>query len=251
MSVKVGKLWTNSKFSSLSINSKLFYIYLSTTPDINSVGVCCVDIRVVSIQLGLSIDLLRKSMLELVDNNFILCDKVEGLLYFTVLAHFNTLPKSDTTVMQVTKDLKALPKQLVKKLSAYGISTDRKAIIFKEPSAEEVSDYAFSQGYIIDGQEVVDFYRRHASMRGKQGVWLDSRGKQVKDWRSKLRMVWFTDDKKLKSVDGAPKGFEHFHIYIDGKMVFPESWKNGQPFSKNIAVNKQLKEEYEKRKTSS
>lgn len=251
MAVKIGKLWTNSKFSSLSNNSKLFYIYLSTSPDINSVGVCSLDVRVVSLQLDLTLDALRESMLELVNTEFILCDNIEGVVYFTVLAHFNSLPKSDTTVMKVTKDLKLLPTKLVKKLAKYGITTDRKAVKFDEPAAEEISEYALSLGHKIDGNEVIKFYRGQAAVRGKQDIWLDTRGKQVKDWKGKLRLVWLKDENKLTEVKDAPKGFEYFHIFVDGKMVFPDAWKNGQPFSKNIAINKKLKEAYEERKKDS
>lgn len=251
MSVKISKLWTNSKFSSLTNNSKLFYIYLSTSPDINSVGVCSLDIRVVSLQLNLTIEQLRESMLELVNTEFILCDNIDDVLYFTVIAHFNSLPKSDTTVMKVTKDLATLPERLVKKLATFGITTDRKAVKFNEPSAEEISEYALSLGHKIDGNEVIKFYRGQAAVRGKSGTWLDTRGKQVKDWKGKLRLVWFKDENKLKEVKDAPKGFEYFHIFVEGKIVFPDAWKNGQPFSKNIGINKLLKEEYEERKRNS
>lgn len=251
MAVKIGKLWTNVKFSNLSNNSKLFYIYLATSPDINSVGTTSLDIKVVSLQIDLTIEQLRESMLELVNSEFILCDNVGGVVYFTVLRHFNTLPKSDTTVMKVTRDLASLPPKLVKKLATYGITTDRKAVHFDEPSVEEVAEYALSQGHNIDGRSVRDFYRGQARVRGKQGVWLDSRGKQVKDWRAKLRQVWFKDENRLKTVKGAPKGFEFFHISVDGIMVFPDAWKNGKPFSKNIAMDKKLKQAYEERRGNS
>lgn len=251
MAVKIGKLWSNSKFSSLSNNSKLFYIYLSTSPSINSVGVCSLDIKVVSIQLDLSVDDLRTSMLELVEKDFILCDNISGELYFTVLGHFNTVPKSDTAVLKVKNDLDSLPAKLVKKLNSKGITVDRKVIKFTEPTEEEVMDYALSQGYKIDAAAVIEYYRSKARQYGKVGLWVDSRGKQVKDWKAKLRVVWFKDEHKLKTVDGAPKGYEHFFINFEGKLVFPESWKNGKPFSKNIAVNKKLQEEYEKRKGNS
>lgn len=247
MAVKMGKLWSNSKFSSLTNNSKLFYIYLSTSPDINSVGVCSLDIKVVSLQVSMTVYELRESMIELVDKDFILCDNIDGELFFTVLAHFNTLPKSDSTVLKVTRDLESLPSKLVKELSRLGISTDRKAVKFIEPTVQEVQDFALSKGYKIDAEGVIKYYRGQAEKRGKSGVWLDSMGKQVKDWRAKLRIVWFKDENKLKVLPNAPKGFESFYVEIDGKTIFPDAWKNGQPFSKNIGVNKKLKEEYEKR----
>lgn len=247
MAVKVSKLWSNALFTKLTNNSKLFYIYLCTSPDINSVGVCSLDINVISIQVSMGIDELREAMVELVDKGLILCDNISGVVYFTVLSHFNTLPKSDTSVMNVRRDLESLPTKLSDKLRSHGISTDRKAVKFKEPTLEEVADYAISKGYNIDAKAVVDYYRGQAKARGREGVWLDSRGSQIRDWRSKLRLVWFKDERKMKEVKGAPKGFEYFFINMEGIIVYPDSWKNNKPCSKSIAVDRKLKQEYERR----
>ena len=161
------------------------------------------------------------------------------------------MPKSDTSVLKITKELELLPEGLVTYLAQIGISTQRKVVTFNEPTAEEVMDYSLSQGYQIDAGAFIGFYQAKAIAYGKKGLWVDGRGKQVKDWRAKLRVVWFKDENKLKTVAGAPKGFESFYIDFEGKQVFPESWRNGKPHSKNIAVAKALNRAYEERKGNS
>ena len=184
-------------------------------------------------------------MLELVKERFIFCDNYNGDIYFTVLAHFATLPKSEAVARRVKKELSELPEGLVTKLSAYGIRPALKVREFVEPTPEEVSEYCLTVGHKVDGRQVVEFYRNQAEKRGKKGYWYDSKGKLVIDWKRKVRSVWCRDENKLKAIDGAPKGYEYFHIYVDGVMVFPDAWKGGKPFSRNIAMNKKLKEEYE------
>ena len=38
-----------------------------------------------------------------------------------------------------------------------------------------------------------------AAKFGKKGVWVDGRGKQVNDWKGKLRKVWFKDERKINA----------------------------------------------------
>lgn len=250
MAVKISKLWSNNRFLKLTNNSKLFYIYLATNPNISTVGVISLNLEMLTVQLGLSKDDIRKSSQQLVDAGLIVIKKYDDL-YFIVKAHFDSVPKSDTTVLKVKKDLDLLPSKLVKFLDSININMSRKAVTFTEPTPKEVMDYSLSQGYQIDAEAFISFYRGKAKAYGKEGLWLDGRGKQVKDWKAKLRVVWFKDENKLKVVDGAPKGFESFYIDFEGKQVFPESWKNGRPHSRNIAVMKALQKEYDKRKGNS
>lgn len=251
MAVKVSKLWNDNTFLRFSNNSKLLYIYLITNPCIMSVGVISLNIDLAVLQLGLSIRSIREATIELISNSYIEVKKFNNVVYFIVPKHFNTVPKSDTTVMKINKELDTLPKGLVKFLDHIGINTNRKVVTFKEPSPEEVMDYSLSQGYKVDADTFISFYRNKAKAYGKEGLWVDGRGKQVKDWRAKLKVVWFKDEHKLKTVDGAPKGFEYFYIDFEGKQVFPESWKNGLPHSRNIAVDRQLKNEYNEKRVDS
>tara|TARA_R110000822_G_scaffold5266_10_gene22619 strand:+ start:1759 stop:2511 length:753 start_codon:yes stop_codon:yes gene_type:complete len=250
MAVKVSKLWSNNNFLKLTNGSKLLYIYLATNPSIMMTGVLNVNLEMLTVQLNLSLKEIRESTQELVKSKFVSVKKIDNL-YFIVKAHFDSVPKSDTSVLKLNKELESLPNSLVKFLESINVSSSRKVVTFSEPTPAEVMDYSLSQGYQVNAEAFIGFYRGKALAHGKVGLWLDGRGKQVKDWKAKLRVVWFKDENKIKVVAGAPKGFESFYIDFEGKQVFPESWKDGKPYSKNIAVLIALKKEYERRKTNS
>ena len=247
MAVKISKLWSDNKFLCLANDSKLLYIYLATSPNIMTVGAINVNLELVQLQLGFNILELRGAAHELKDMGYIGVERFDGVLYFVIPEHFNTVANSDSTVLKIKKELKQLPKGLVKYLDSLNINTSRKVVTFNEPTPTEVMDYALELGYKVNADEFITFYRDKAKAYGKEGLWIDGRGKQVKDWRAKLRIVWCKDENKLKVVDGAPKGFESFYIEFEGKQVFPESWKDGRPHSKNMVVNKALNREYERR----
>lgn len=251
MAVNVSKLWSDNLFLRIANNSKLLYIYLATNPNIKTVGVVSLNLDLAQLQLGLSLKDIRHATSELVSCGYIKVKEFDGELYFIVPKHFNTVPKSDSAVARVNKELQSFPDGLVKVLDSMGINTSRKVVTFKEPTPEEVTDYALSQGYKVDPNTFISFYRDKAKAYGKEGTWVDGRGKQVKDWKAKLRVVWFKDENKLKTVDGAPKGFEAFYIEFEGQQIFPEAWRDGKPYSKNMVINKALQREYEKRKAGS
>lgn len=251
MPVKISRLWSNTKFQNLATDSKLLYIYLATNPNIMSVGVIDLNIDLVTLQLNSTIEVMRSSVKELKDKGYVEVFKCEDSLYFVVIDHFNTLPKADTTVARANKELKSLPYKLVENLAKLGIETSRKIVSFEIPSNEEILEFAASKGYLIDANMFSKYYEDQGKRFGKEGQWVDGRGKQVKDWRAKLRLVWFKDENKLKEVKGAPKGFEYFYIQFEDKNAYPDYWKDGKPFSKNFVVTKELQKEYERRKKNS
>ena len=246
MPIKVGKLWKDVTFQSLSRLSKLLYLYLSTDPNINSVGVLTPNLSVVEIELGCTVEELRDSTKELVRSKHIFVKKFGGVIYFMVPEYFNTIPKATSSVLRVKKDLNKLPQGLVDYLLSKGISVEAKVNVFVKPSCEDISSYAFSRGYVVDGNKVIEFYEGNADSLGKSGVWIDGRGKEVRDWRAKLRRVWFKDENKLKKQEDAPKGFEFFHLSFDGVVVYPDGWRRGEPYSKDFAIDMKLKEEFKR-----
>ena len=251
MSVKLNKLWGTSRFTKLTTNSKFLYLYLTTHNNLTVVGVLSIPMSLMVLETGLELEDIRASAKELIDSKYIHVEGISGNVYFIVPEHFNTIPKSDSSIMKIKKELTSLPEGLVKLLRGLNISTDRKVVKFIEPTTEEIMEYALSQGHKIDAKVFVEYYRGKGKEFGKDGQWLNFKGKPVRDWKATLRNVWFKDENKIKTVDGAPKGFESFYIDFEGKQVFPESWRNGKPHSKNMIVNKALQREYEKRRTDS
>lgn len=246
MAVKVSKLWGNNKFNNLANDSKLLYIYLVTNPSINSVGVLSLNMIVVSAQLNMSLEKIRRSTKELISNGYLYVKEYSGNIYFIVPAHFNTLAKSDSTILKITKDLELLPDKLVNFLDKHNINIKGKVKVFVKPTIKEVLDFSIQNGYNINAENFINYYQNEADKRGRSDVWINSRGKVVRDWKATLRNVWFKDENKLKKCKGAPKGFEYFYIELKGKSYSPDFWKNGLPQSKDFLISKELKKEYER-----
>lgn len=246
MPVKISKLWKDVWFQNQSEITKLLYIYLSTSPDLNSVGVFSPNLEVVCLEVGCQMDDLRQATKKLVDKKYIYVKKFEDTVYFVVPAHFSSVPKSESSVARVQKALSTLPKGLVSFLGSIGITTNSKVKTLIKPTAKEVTEYCISHGHLIKGEDFVNFYEEQSERYGKKGVWVDSRGTQVRDWKAKARRNWFKDENKIKVFKDAPKGFEVFYILVDDKPITPDGWRNGKPWSKSVAVDIELKKEYKK-----
>ena len=251
MAVKVSKLWSNKKFTTLTKDSKILYLYLCTSPSISFAGVLHLNLQVVEIETAITLEDIRISTKELIDKGYVYVGKHEDEIYFVVIDHFKTAPKSESTVIKLTKELASLPQSLQSKLQELGISTDKKMSEFIKPTIQAVTEYSISKGYKVNAETFINYYDETSLKFGRNDIWFDGRGKQVKDWKGKLRKVWFKDEFKLEPVKGAPKGFEFFFIEENGDMKFPDGWRDGKPFSKNFVLNKELQREYEKRKGNS
>ena len=242
--IKIGRLWGDAKFNSLSNNSKLLYVYLATSPYINSVGVLSPNTDVIKSQLRFSLDDLRDASKGLLSSNFIVIKKVGGVIYFIVREHFNSLPKSESVINKTSKDIEGLPSELQMTLKGMGIEPSGKILKFVKPTEKEVLEYSMSKGYKVNANTFIDYYDNQAKSRGREGVWVNSKGKLVRDWRATLKKVWFKDDQKLVSCKDSPKGFEYFYIDVGGNMITPDGWRAGKPYSKNFLHNKQMLKEF-------
>ena len=251
MAVKLDKTFRDVKFRGLSKNSKLLYFYLVTHKDLSIVGTLILDLEIFLIQSTLTLEELRSSSRELIDNNY-LCTKMFGeTVYFIIPEHFNTIPKSEATINKVNRVLKDLPEELVRFLDSKGINTTSKIKKFVKPTAKEVTEHGLSLGYLIDGEEFIRSYEEYSDRYGKKDIWVDSRGTQVRDWKAKLRKIWCKEERKLKKFDDAPKGFETFYIFVEGKITSPDGWRGGKPFSKSLPIDIELKKHYERRNKKS
>lgn len=251
MSVKISKLWSDNRFISLSTTSKLFYIYLATNPSISTTGVLCLNISVIEAQLKMTTEQLRNASTELIEHKYLHVKKANGQIYFIIPQHFTALPKSESLILRVQKDLDTFPPEIVSFLDSIGINMSFKIGNFVKPTVNEVLDFCMKEGYKINAQVVVDYYEGEAKRRNRTDIWVNSRGKVVKDWKATLRKVWFKQENKLEKCVGAPKGFEYFYVNINGTNYSPEYWKNGIPHSKDFTVSKELRKQYEAHKTIS
>jgi len=245
MPVKISRLFKDSRFLNLSERTRLLYIYLATNPNLEVVGVLCPNLKVITAEVGCTMEQLRESTKSLMTNKYIYVKEYDNNIYFILPDHFNTVPKSESSVLKVQKSLSSLPTALVKFLKTIGICVKSKIKVFTEPTVDEVSKYALSQGYLLNGEDFINYYQQQSERYGKKGVWVDSRGKQINDWKAKLRRIWCKDENKLKPIKDAPKGFEFFYVIKDSKIVQPEGWRGGKPYASSLSMDLLLKKEYD------
>jgi len=236
--VKVGKLWGDAKFASLSPISKLLYCYLSSQPNISTLGVVVLDSR--RITLDLKILEIDKYLNELVGNKFVSAlPQRDNTYLIVVLDHFKSLPKSKSNLRKAIEEGREANEDLRSILRNVFSSVDY-SDNFKPPTAEEVSEYALSLGYSVNGKDFVEYY--------SDNDWYDKNNKKVRNWKSKCRNVWCRDKNKIEIVKGAPKGYENFFVEIDGgERIYPTAWIAGMPTHNNYLYAQYLIDEYNAR----
>ncbi len=243
---QISKLWGNLKFINLTNNAKLFYVYLLTNPSITDVGIIYISFSNVMSCFDFSMTEIRNATKELIDGKYIHVKKHNKIVYFIIPEKFKRLAKSELALSKIRDELNSLPDEIVEFLESINISTDAKTSIFKKPTVDDVLKYSLSQGYNINAEDFVDFYENQALSRGITDAWMDSKGKRVRDWKAKMKKVWFRPENKLKIPKNTPIGYELFHVLIDGVKKFPEEWKDGKPWSKDFITNKMLNSEFNK-----
>lgn len=92
------------------------------------------------------------------------------------------LQQTNTSVtpalQSVTRDKEIKSKEIKSKELESNRDKDKNTKRFAPPSVEEVSEYIFAQGYMVDAEEFVDFYTSKDWMVGKN---------KMKDWQAAVR----------------------------------------------------------------
>ena len=239
--VKIGKLWGDARFSSLSPISKLLYCYLSTQPSISTLGVVELNTDITVNLLGISYKDYKTSKDQLESNIFIKFIRRDSSWdTIVVIGHYKSLPKSKLHIRKaIDEGSKADPK-LKKIFKSVFTKNDFEDSSFKPPTPTEVKEYALSLGHMVNGDGFCEYYG--------DNDWYDKNNKKVRNWKAKIRKVWCRDNNKLQSVDGAPKGYEHFFIDVEnGDRVFPESWREDKPTHSNFIYAELLLGEFLKK----
>ena len=199
--VKVGKLWGDAKFASMSPFSKLLYCYLISQPSITTLGFLVLDLDRVKLDLKIEDDdQIDESLSELAFNYYIdFYFENESIISLLVLGHFKSLPKSKSNIRKAIDEGKLSEGDRRDMLLQHFNSSDFKdSTSFTPPTAQEVSDYALSIGFLVDGKAFVEYYG--------DNDWYDKNNKKVRNWKAKCRKVWCKDERRLESIDGAPEG---------------------------------------------
>lgn len=235
--VKVGKLWGNARFASLPPYSKLLYLYFVTHPSISTLGVLEVDRNRVMLDLGITEEKYGDSARELKDKHYVVwASYEENFDTFIIKEHFLSLSKSKLNIRKAIDEGKSSLYQTELR-EIYSPEDFKHGTSFTPPTPEEVTNYALSKGYVVNGNTFVDYYASND--------WYNKNNKKVRNWKATLDRVWCREESKLELVDGAPKGFEYFHITLDnGERVSPEGWKNDKPTHSNFLYAELLIEEF-------
>lgn len=242
--VDIRKLWNNGMFQQLSNDAKLIYIYLSHNSSINHAGVVCISPENACVLLKMDINKFREATQELVVNKYVFVKSYENLIYFVIPAHFSTLATNDNVIEKIKSDIAGLPNGMKLFLNSVGISVEKKFKKFDKPTPEQVEKVGLEFGFAVNGKEFVDYYEDISQRQGKMTIWVDSNGTQIKDWKMKLKRVWCKPRNQLQRRTGAPRGFEFFFVEVDGKYVFPDSWKDGEPRSKDYSIQRALQKKF-------
>lgn len=245
MPIKIDKLWSTDRFQRLPSRAKLLYLYLLTSPQLNQLGVIRLRVTPFCTDLSFDRDDLRYATKNLIRVKFVDVKEYEGSVFFIVKGVFNPNIKSDNILIKLQDILSLYPKDFVIYLESIDIKLHKKVVVFKTPSAEEVTEYARSIGYDINGREFVDFYNNSSENR-LDGRWEDGRGKVITDWKAKMRRVWCKEERKIKVIEGCPKGMENLSIRFMDKDYYPESWVEGLPKHSDFGVTKMLQKEFNK-----
>lgn len=240
--VKVGKLWGDARFASLSPNSKLLYCYLTTQPNITTLGILDLYIERLNLDLGISV---VEHLSPLKVNRFInyFYSDDEDIVTVLVTDHYHSLPKSKANIRKGLDEGKSSKGKTKKMLLGVFTKADFTNSDFKAPTPKEVMEYALELGYQVNGKAFVDYYA--------ENDWYDKNNKKVRAWKSKVSKVWCREDNKLESVKEAPEGYEYFFVDLEeGVRVFPEYWKNGLPSHRNFIYAEHLTNKFNEQKDS-
>jgi len=238
--VKLGKLWGDANFASLSPISKLLYSYLTTQPNITTLGVLVLDEKRVDLDLKLEGKYFLTNLDELVEAGYIrYFYSAKGIFKVVVIDHYKSLAKSKANIRKGLDEGKASKGEIKEILLDLFTVADFQNDSFVPPTPQEVSDYALSLGFLVNGKDFVSYYG--------DNDWYNKNNKKVRNWKATVRKVWCRDTNKLETADGAPKGFEYFFAELEeGVRIYPQSWKDNLPSHSNHIYAQYLIDEYNK-----
>ena len=201
-------IFSDSWFSELSANNKLFYIYLFTQCD--HAGVIDLNPKYAEFETGIkglakSLETVKgelgNRLVSLRDNYYVL----PKFLKFQYPKGLSPNVKAQLSVINRLNEfdldlnsLETLTKQLRESsLTPQDIDKDKdkdkdKGVLrgkkFQPPTYEEYFQYCKKEGFSNIAERSFKGYA--------ENNWHDSHGNAVKNWKSKLQMVWFNDRNK-------------------------------------------------------
>jgi len=234
--VKLGRLWGDAKFASLSPNSKLLYCYLISQPNITTLGILDLYVERINLDVGIHSPEEFKHLKEKGFIDYFWGDE-EDTIAVLVLGHYPSLAKSKLNMRKGLEEGQESKGRIRDMLLEVFHSSDFKNDEYVPPTPREVADYALSLGYLVNGKNFVEYYA--------DNDWYDKNNKLVRNWKTKVSKVWCRETNKLETADGAPKGYEYFFVELDeGNKIYPTAWVGGIPTHYNHIYAQYLIDEY-------
>jgi len=162
--------------------------------------------QILADETGLTVQNIRTSIKKL-ENTGELTRKSTSKLTKITLCKYDVYQNSETTTnkqanISLTSDQQATNKQLT---TTNKDNKETKRIIkrtikrFTPPQKTDVIQFFEDNGYTKESGEKAFLYYSEAD-------WADSKGNMVKNWKQKMRGVWFKDENKIASTK--PTGFQ-------------------------------------------
>ena len=240
--VKVGKIWGDARFASLSPNSKLLYCYLISQSNITTLGILDLSITRANFDLKLNVpdwiqELKSKGFIDYFYND----DFDDDIATILIYGHYQSLARSKANIRKGLDEGKVSQGKVRDMLLSVFTKDDFTNDSFNPPTPKDVMEYGLSLGYEVNGKAFVDYY--------SDNDWYDKNNKLVRNWKAKVSKVWCREENKLETAKGAPKGFEYFFVDLEeGVRIFPESWKDGLPSHSNFIYAEHLINEFNDRR---
>jgi phage replication O-like protein O len=154
-----------------------------------------------AIGTGINKSNIKRTLSSLLSSSCILCYQVDykiGTTYGIQKDYDRWKPrikKPKSVIKLITKSYQVDNSE---QITPFIVKEKRKRKNFTPPDLEDVVNYFFSNGYTKEsGKKAFEYYH--------EGDWKDSRGKQVLNWKQKMRGVWFKPENEIKECQPKQK----------------------------------------------
>ncbi len=209
------RIWNDPFVEDMPAQYKLLFIYLLTNSHTNLLGVYEISISRITFETGLTredvvagLEYLGEKRRAYYTHNYIILpnflknQRLNRNMQMSVITAFDNLPSEVRSII-LGDNTTSLPNgsrqfpRIKERLENYRVEGDPeppapKKGRFVPPTKQEVIDYFVENGYRED-------VATEAWMYYQEGDWHDKNGDKVKNWKQKMRGVWFKSETKDKS----------------------------------------------------
>lgn len=165
-----------------------------------------------SYELGISEQCIRTSLNRLKSTNEVTIKTTNKFSIFTVI-NYNLYQDTESTNQQANQQLTINQPTTNQQLTTTkelkndnNENNERSKKDFTPPSENEVIEYFNENGYTKQSAITAFEYYQIPMIERNGKVWKDSKGNTVKNWKQKMRGVWFKEENKISQNGKSKKG---------------------------------------------